>query len=164
MYAVFFGIGIGFIVLSLVLGGLLDINGIGFGFLKPTLIAVFLVVAGGIGLILTPRLGEAPGAGIVLAISLVGGVAVASAVNSFVIVPLYAAQNTSTFDKEDTIGANARVISRIPRGGYGKISYSFSGSIVTGPAKSEDGSEIEIGTDTQIVRIEGSTYFVKSPN
>ena len=164
MYVVFFGVGIGFIVLSLVLGGLLDIDGIGFSFLRPTLIAMFLTVAGGVGLILTPRLGETHGAGLVLAVSLVSGAAVASAVNSFIIVPLHAAQNTSSFDRQETIGTVARVISRIPEGGYGKISYNLSGSVVTGPAKSEDGSEIEAGQDTHIVRVEGSTYLVKAYN
>jgi membrane protein implicated in regulation of membrane protease activity len=78
-----------------------------------------------------------------------------------VIVPLNKAQNTSAFDKQATIGTWAKVISPIPQGGYGKIRYSVSGSVVTSPAKSEDGGEINSGENVAIVYIEGNTYFVK---
>ncbi|MCL2564994.1 MAG: NfeD family protein [Defluviitaleaceae bacterium] len=161
MYFVFFGVGVGFIVISLLLGGLLDTEGGAFAFFKPILIAVFLTVAGGMGLLLTPRFYGTAGSGIVLAISLLSGFLIATLLNFFVIKPLLRAQNTSTFNKKDTIGQIAKVISPIPQGGYGKISFSVSGSVVTSPAKSEDGDAVNKGESVEITQVEGSTYFVK---
>jgi len=161
MYLIFFGVGVGFILLSLLLGEFMETEGSAFSFLKPTLIAVFLTVVGGLGLLLTPRFYGSLGDGVVLAISIMGGFVVATAVNIAIVKPLYKAQNTSTFGKEETIGLRATVISYIPAGGYGKISYSISGSLVTSPAKSEDGDEIKSGESVEIVNIEGSTYYVR---
>lgn len=161
MYLIFFGVGVGFILLSLVMGEFMESEGSAFSFLKPTLIAVFLTIVGGLGLLLEPRFYGVLGDGVVLAISLSGGFVAAMAINIFIIKPLYKAQNTSTFSKEETIGVIARVISPIPRRGYGKISYSISGSTVTSPAKSEDEDEIRNGETVEIVDIEGGTYFVR---
>lgn len=161
MYFVFFGVGVGFIVISFLLGGFTDTEGGSFTFLKPILIAVFLTVAGGLGLLLTPRFYGSVGSVIVLAISILGGFLIATLLNFFIIKPLYRSQNTSTFYKQDTIGHIATVTSRIPPGGYGKISFTISGSVVTSPAKSEDGGEINGGESVEITQIEGSTCFVK---
>ncbi|MCL2216389.1 MAG: NfeD family protein, partial [Defluviitaleaceae bacterium] len=100
-------------------------------------------------------------AGIVMAVSVTGGLVAAALVNRFVIIPLHRAQNTSSFDKQATIGAQAEVISRIPQGGYGKIRYNISGSVVTSPARSEDGNEIKRGDKVEIIYIEKNTYFVR---
>jgi len=161
MYFIFFGVGVGFIAISLLLGGLADTNVGGFAFFKPVLISVFLTVTGGMGLLLTPRFYGTMGSVIVLAISFLGGFLLATLLNYFVIKPLHRAQNTSTFNKMDTIGQIAKVISPIPQGGYGKISFSISGSLVTSPAKSEGGDAISKGEDVEITQIEGNTYFVK---
>jgi len=163
MYTIFFIIGIGFVGISFLLGAVADTEvGGPLSFLQPKLIAMFLLVTGGIGLILTAAdfdwfFSEA----VILAISISCGVVVAGVVHRFVIVPLRRAQNTSTYDKQATIGTWATIISPIPQGGYGKIRYSISGSTVTSPAKSEDGGEINNGENVAIVYIEGSTYFVR---
>ncbi|MCL2048091.1 MAG: hypothetical protein FWG87_05120 [Defluviitaleaceae bacterium] len=168
MYLVLFGVGAGFILLSLILGDLLDFDldldfdgASVFGLLRPMLIAVFMVVSGGLGLLLTPYFEWSGGGGIVLFISLVGGLGTAGLVNRFVIVPLNRAQNTSAFNIQDTVGTSAKVISPIPQGGYGKIQYSISGSLVTSPAKSEDGNPISNGENVEIIYIEKNTYFVR---
>ena len=162
MYLIFFGVGVGFVVLTLILGNFLESDVTALSFFKPKLIAVFLTVTGGVGLLLTPRFYGMAGDGIVLAISVSGGFLIASLINIFVIKPLHRAQNTSTFNKQDAVGQLAEVVALIPcGGGYGKIRYSISGSVVTGAAKSEDESEIRIGENAEITRVEGSTYFVK---
>jgi len=162
MYVVLFGVGVVFVVVSLLLGELGDFEGLSFSFLRPTLIAIFITVMGGLGLLLTPILDfYFGGAGIVLAISAVGGFVIAALVNRFIIVPLQKAQNTSTFNIQDTIGISAEVISKIPQGGYGKIRYSISGSVVTSPAKSDNGNEIKSGEKVDIVYVDKNTYFVK---
>jgi len=162
MYLVLFIVGVGFIALSLVIGNLVELEGPNLSFLKPKLIAIFLTVMGGLGLILEPRMYYfIGGGGIVLVASFIGGLAVAGLVHRFVIVPMHNAQNTSAFDKQATIGASAEVISRIPQGGYGKIRYNISGSTVTSPAKSEDGNQINSGEYVEIIYIEQNTYFVR---
>jgi len=168
MYFMFLALGLGFIVLSLAFGTLLDADfGSALSFLKPTLIAIFLGVTGGLGLLLTPILGDFGGDGllgflnIVLFISVSGGLFIAALVNRFVIIPLRNAQNTSAFHIQDTIGIEAKVVSKIPQGGYGKIQYNISGSIVSSPAKSEDGNEILHGECVEIIYIEQNTYYVR---
>jgi membrane protein implicated in regulation of membrane protease activity len=159
MYQVMFGVGVGFIVLSLLVGELAEVEGMVFGFLKPSLIAIFLVVMGGLGLILTPRLEGLTL--IVAAISFMAALFVAGMLNRFVIIPLQKAQNTSAFNMQDTIGMSATVISPIPQNGYGKIRYSVSGSVVTSPAKSEDGTAVPAGEAVSIIYVEKNTYFVR---
>ena len=160
VYVVFFGIGIGFILLSMLLDTFVDINS-PLAIFQPKLIAVFLTVTGGIGIILSRRMDSAFAIGIILTISVLSGLIIAGLIHRFVIIPLFKAQNTSAHDKQATIGTWAKVISPIPQGGYGKIRYSISGSVVTSPAKSEDGGEIRNGENVAIVYIEGGTYFVR---
>ena len=160
MYVVFFGIGIGFILLSFLLDAFVDIDS-PLAIFQPKLIAVFLTVTGGIGIILSRRLDVVFAASIILTISVLSGLFIAGIIQRFVIIPMHKAQNTSTFDKQATIGITAKIISPIPQDGYGKIRYSVSGSVVTSPAKSEDGGEIKNGENVDIVYIEGSTYFVR---
>lgn len=165
MYFVMFGIGVGFVVLSFLLGefgDFGDIEGPSFlSFLKPSIIAIFLVVTGGLGLLIEPRVDLIFGGGIVLFISVLSGLFVAGLVNRFVLVPLRRSENTSSFHKQDTVGTMAEITSPIPQGGYGKIRYSVSGSYVTGPAKSDDGNAIPCGEKVEIIYIEKNTYFVR---
>ena len=161
MYVIFFGVGAGFIIISLIMGELLEVEGTSFAFFKPSLIAVFLTVTGGVGMLLVPRLGEWFGAYIILSISASIGFIIAGIINRFILMPLYKAQNTSAFDKQATIGAAAKVISPIPHGGYGKIQFNISGSVVTSPAKSEDGGAIANGEQVDIIYIEKNAYFVR---
>ena len=160
-YFILFGVGIVSIVLSFVVGNFFSAEGVGFSILQPKLVAAFMLVTGGMGLLLTERLGTIGGPGFVLFVSVASGVAAAMILQRFIIVPLTNAQNTSTFDMQATIGVTAEVISKIPQGGYGKIRYNISGSTVTSPAKSEDGNQIIAGEYVEIIYIEKNTYFVR---
>ena len=165
MYLILFGVGAGFIIISLIIGELGDVEApLGFTFFKPKLIAIFMVVMGGLGFLLTPNFDFIGGGGIVLFISFFSGLAIAGLINRFVIIPMQKAQNTSAFHVQDTIGTFAEIISPIPQGGYGKIRYNVSGSVVTSPAKSEDGSAISQGENVEIIYIEKNTYFVRRQN
>lgn len=151
-FFIMFGVGLGFIVISFFLDFITDTGPL--AILQPKLIAIFLTVAGGVGLILRSDSLLAFG------LSALAGVIVAAIINKLIIIPLAKAQNTSAFDQQATIGITAKVISPIAAGGYGKISYSISGSTVTSPAKSRDGSAIGAGEKVSIAYIEGGTYFV----
>jgi len=161
MYIIFFGVGVGFVLISFFLDAVIDIDSGPISLFQPKLIAAFLVVSGAVGIVLSNRFDGVFSGPIILVISVFGGLAIAAIINRLVVIPLRRAENTSAFDKQATIGTWAKVISPIPLGGYGKISYSISGSTVTSPAKSEDGGEIKNGENVAIVYIEGSTYFVK---
>ena len=161
MYVVFFGVGVGFVLLSFFADTMLDFDGFGAFFLQPKLIAVFLTVTGGVGIILTSRYEGALAAGLILLFSVLGGLFVAGLIYRCVILPLKKRENTSAFRKEDTIGKTAKVVSTIPKGGFGKIRYSVSGSVVTGPARSEDDSDVRTGENVFILDIDKGTYIVR---
>jgi len=164
MYLVLFGVGAGFIVISLIVGEMADAEGQFFSFFKPTLLAVFMVVMGGVGLLITHGFAEHSffeWNGIVFFTSVVSALLVSGLINRLVLIPMRRAQNTSAFNIQDTIGVCAKVISPIPQGGYGKISYNISGSTVTSPAKSDDGNPINTGENVDIIYVENNTYFVR---
>ena len=158
MYWVFLFIGAGFVIISLIFGEMFDFDGPGIIFLKPKVLALTLTVMGGVGLILSGRMNSY----LVFPISLGGGMLAGFLLYRFIFVPLYRMQHTSTHDKQSLIGSFAKVVLTIPQGGYGKIKYTVSGSIVTSPAKTEDGSGIEKDTDVVIVAIKNNAYYVKA--
>ena len=157
LYLVLFIVGVGFVVLSMVFGEVADFDGIGFIFLKPKVLAMVITVMGGLGLILTPIMG----AYLAFPISAASGLFAGFLLYRFVILPLLRLQHTSTHDKQSLIGSVAKVALAIPQGGYGKIKYVVNGSIITSPAKTEDGSAIALDTDVVIISIRNNTYYVE---
>jgi len=156
LYLTLFLIGTGFVVISLFFGEVLDFATTGFFFLKPKVLALVITVMGGVGMILTPRMGSY----MAFPISLASGLFAGFLVYRFVIVPLMRLQHTSTHDKQSLIGSMAKVALTIPQGGYGKIKYTVNGSFVTSPAKTEDGSGINKDTDVVITSIKNNAYYV----
>ena len=150
-------IGSGFVVISMIFGEVFDFDGTGFIFLKPKVLALTITVMGGVGLILSPRMGVY----LAFPISLASGLGAGFLLYRFIFVPLYRMQHTSTHDKQSLIGSFAKVALAIPQGGFGKIRYAVSGSIVTSPAKTEDGSGIAMDTDVVILAIKNNAYYVK---
>jgi len=163
MATIFFiclGVGVGVVVLSLLLGQVGGVFDADFGGpLKPILIALFLTVFGGLGLIF---LNVFVLYWLAAALAAVGGLLLAGFVYRFVLVPLQKRQNTSAHEKQSLIGASGKVAEAIPAGGFGKITYVYGSKIMSGPAKSEDGGAIARGTEVDIVYIERNTYIVKT--
>jgi len=158
MYFILLGIGAGFILISLVIGELFEVEGVRFSFLSPTLIAAGLGVMGVTGLLLTNLI---PGL-FVFFFSAAAGIGVSFLMNHFILKPLHKMQNTSTHDKHDLIGTIAKVALSIPQNGYGKIRYTVNGSIVTSPAKTENGDGIKKDTEVSILYIKDNTYYVRA--
>ncbi|MCL1924457.1 MAG: hypothetical protein FWF50_02610 [Defluviitaleaceae bacterium] len=160
-----FGIGIGYTILSLILGSFLSgLDGFDSGAsysvspLRPVPIATFLTVFGGAGLILYNGIWSAM---IVAIISAVIGIISAYILVRFVLLPLAKAQNTSTVTQTDLIGEMATVNEKIFENGFGKIAYNISGSMHTAPAKTEGGEELLTGTEVEITSIKDKIYYVK---
>ena len=160
LFTIAFGVGLGYTVISLVLGNLLDMGDLdnsAFSPLRPAPISAFLIVFGGVGLLFYETLGFS----MVLIISAALGLVISYGVIRFVLMPLQRAQSTSTVDRYELVGYSAVVREKIPQDGYGKISLNVNGSNFSSPAKSENGEEINTGTNVEIVSIENNTYFVK---
>lgn len=149
------------------IGGDLSISGadapgsdLGVSPFKPTIIAAFLGVFGGVGMIAMPYLAFYA----VVMVAGVLGLAIAFVMYRFVYIPLYRAQNTSAVEKQSLVGKTAKVSEYIPQGKYGKITYYANGNTYTAPAKSESGGEIKRNSEVEIVAIIKNTYFVAPRN
>lgn len=171
MYSVFFvafGVGVGYAVLNLIFGNLLDLGDFEFGdvsdfniggsfLFKPAPLAALVTTFGGAGLILYGRLNIV----VVIIACAVVGVVVAFIFTRFILIPLHKAQNTSTVEKQSMVGKVATVTEKIFADSFGKITYHINGSNISSPAKSEDGEEIATGTPVIIVYIDKNIFYVK---
>ncbi len=165
LFYICFGVGVGYIFIGFILGevvGLIDFDGdfdLGgtISPLKPSVLAAFLTVFGGVGLIAQSRIGLS----LAFFVSGLAGLSVSYLFYRFIIIPLYKAQNTSAVEIQSLIGHNATVTEFIPQGRYGKITYFVNGNTYSAPAKSEDGNEIKRNEAVEIVYIEKNTYYVR---
>jgi len=160
IFTILLGVGFGYAVIGFLLGEVLghgSTDATSISPLKPAVIATFIIVFGGVGLLLMRVLPP------LTAVPLAALVAVAAAFLFFrlVIVPLSKAQNTTAIEIQSLIGHRANVTEKIPQGNYGKITYKVNDSTYTAPAKSESGSAIERNTAVEIVYIENNAYFVR---
>ena len=157
-FTILLGVGVGYAVIGFLLGEFLGHGDTGhMSPLKPSVIASFIVVFGGSGLLLvrmTTPLFAVPLAGLI-------GLAVAYMFYQFIITPLSKAQNTTAIEIQSLIGHSAKVTVKIPQGKFGKITYKVNDSTYTAPAKAEDGNEIDIHTSVEIVYIENNAYYVR---
>lgn len=135
-----------------------DIPFLSFLPLKPNLIILFLTIFGGLGLILYKSNINSLGTFI---ISIVAAYISTLAFNSFIIKPLYRAQNTSAVSQKELIGKVAKVKIPIKKEGLGQIVYSVKGNRYTAPAKTLDGQEIEKEEKVIIVSIENNVFYVQ---
>lgn len=162
-----FGVGVMYTVISFCLGQLFDFLdfdgnvelGSNISPLKPIVIAAFITVFGGAGIILMKS-------NLSFIISLAIAFSIASTISyiiyRFIIINLYKAQNTSAIEIQKLIGHKAKVTLAIPKDGYGKITYIVNGNTYNSPAKSDDGNEINTGKSVKIVYINNNTYYVKN--
>lgn len=162
---VFFLVGVGYTVIAFLLGEVINVFDFDTEFeiggsqmpLKPSVIAAFVTVFGGSGLLLSrimPYYASVPLAGLL-------GIAVAFLMLRFIIIPLSKAQNTSAVEVQSLIGHKAKVTEKIFQGGYGQITYIVNGNTHHSPAKAGDGGEIARGASVEILYIQENTYYVK---
>jgi len=126
---------------------------------SPTVICSFLTSFGGVGyLMLTSGKGGVP-------LSLLAGSVVGLGLAAMVFFGLNklfrAVQSSSEVRVANLIGKKAEVITPIPEGGMGEISYEIRGTRMNAPARSVDGKEVSRASLVKIKRIAGTTYYVK---
>jgi membrane protein implicated in regulation of membrane protease activity len=166
VFMVMFGVGVGYSVIAFLLGETINAIDVDADFavggtispFKPVVIAAFITVYGGSGLIFAqtpvPMAVAIPASGVIAA-------AVAFVIYRFVVVPLSKAANTTAIEIQSLIGHPAKVTVKIPQGQFGRITYLVNGSTYSAPAKAEDGGEIGMHAPVEIVYIEKNTYFVR---
>ncbi len=174
-FIICFGIGLVFLIVTAVMGGLMDVGGHHFDFggadsgadlgggihfspISPTFISFFLTVFGGIGGI-SMSLWELQFRWALL-LALVGGVGLATLVYLFMVKVFEAAQGGVEVEVADLVGHEGEVITGIPKGGTGEIAFIASGGRLNGPARSADGEAIPMNATVTIVKIIGNTYVV----
>jgi len=123
---------------------------------KPMVIATFLTLFGGSGLLMQDRFWP-----FALAAAILIGLASAFLLFRLVYVPLHKLQSHGVVEKQRLVGLSATVAEAIPQGGFGKINYIADGNRYTAPAKAEDGEAIARGSAVQIMYIERNLFFVK---
>lgn len=169
-FNVCFGVGVGYTIISFIIGEIFDIGNfdghIDFGSsispLKPSVIAAFLTVCGGVGSIMIKY--DSLSGIFIIALSCSIGFVVSYLLYKFIIVPLNKAQNTSAVEKQSLIGLNAKVTVKIPQNKFGKITYYVNGNTYSAPAKSEDGCEIEKYEKVEIIYIQKNIFYVRKTN
>ncbi|MFZ5351168.1 MAG: NfeD family protein [Bacillota bacterium] len=126
--------------------------------IKPIVIASFITVFGGVGIICIKK-------GFTMLMAFAAALALAALISycifRFIVVPLYRAQNTSTVSRKELKGGLAKVTLTIKGSSYGKILYKVNGNTYTAPARSVDNTDIENGANVVIIDIEKNTFLVK---
>ncbi len=126
--------------------------------LKPIILASFVTVFGGIGMICLNSGLNVGAAAIIAALS---GLAVAYILYRFVVVPLYMAQNTSAVPQAELIGSIAKTTLGIRGSSFGRIKYQAYGNTYSAPAKSVNGEDIIRGVSVVIIDIRKNLFYVK---
>jgi hypothetical protein len=126
---------------------------------SPSVICSFLTTFGGAGYISLVAVGiGAPVSIVVGAVAAtVGAGGVFYGMNKF----FSAVQASSEVKVADVVGRVAEVITPIPKGGVGEISYEVSGTRQSAPARTASGKPVGRAAKVKIVRIVGTTYLVK---
>ncbi|MCX6956255.1 MAG: sigma-70 family RNA polymerase sigma factor [Verrucomicrobia bacterium] len=181
IYAVCFGVGLLFAILSVIFGHLghsgdggvdhgADLHGhaeAGFGAhdmpgfepIGPTTIATFVTAFGGIGMVLNQSASLHRFSGPLAA---VGALAIAAVVGWGFALVFRWAQGSSEGRISETTGLTATVITPIPAGGVGEIAYVQAGSRYSAPARTEDGTAFPNGATVRITRVVGTQFYVSA--
>lgn len=137
-----------------------DVSGeITFSPMSPTVIAVFITAFGAGGIVAIEGLQWSVLASVGLALG--SGLLIAGVVYEVLSIVYKRTQGSSEANVEALIGVTAEVITPIAENSTGEIAYVIRGSRYTGSARSVDGSEIGRNKPVTVVRVTGSTMYVK---
>ncbi|SFR14352.1 NfeD family protein [Desulfoscipio geothermicus] len=164
-----FWVGALFTAASFILGQLLDFGELGgdvdsgsgesmISPFKPVVIAAFITVFGGVGIIGLQHLKL--GVFGTLAAAVFCGWLVSFILFRFLIVPLYKVQNTAAVSQKDLVGMPAQVQLDIKGSSFGRITYVVNDNTYSAPARSVDGDEIPRGVRVVIVDINRNVFLV----
>jgi len=127
--------------------------------LSPTIIAAFVTGFGGTGILVTYLTRWPVVSGVLAAV--VGGLVLAGSAFGLLSLIYSHTQGGSEYQTSELIGISAEVITAIPISGFGEIAYEARGSRVNAAARTLDGQAIAKHEHVRIVKVVGSTHFVK---
>ena len=182
IYAICFGVGLLFTVVSAFAGHLFggghgihgtdlgtgghaeagfDHTGMpGMSAFSPTSIASFITAFGGFGLIFS-SINLTKSVWISAPLATLCGLSVAAAVVGLFGVIFHKTQSSSESRIGTLTGCIATTLSSIPENGVGEIAYVQAGSRYTAPARAENGMTIGSGQTVRIKRVVGTQFYVE---
>jgi membrane protein implicated in regulation of membrane protease activity len=181
IYAICFGVGLVFTLISAVLGHVFgghDADGGDLGTgghaeagfdhagmpgmspFSPTTIASFITALGGLGMIFA-RIEATSPVYISAPLSVLGGLLIAAGVFTLFNAFFHKTQSSSEAHVASLVGHAATVITPLPPNGVGEIAYVQGGSRYSAPARAERGDAIPGGRTVRITRIVGSQFYVE---
>ena len=171
-YITLAAIGCGYIVVSLALGHFFEGDGtfghhdggaadaFHFPLLSPMALATFGGATGAIGLV--AQFGFRLSDGMSVLVALPGAFAFTYAVTYVAWRVLSTSVGTSALKAEDIAGADAEVITPIPAGGVGEAAAFVRGERFATSAREVSGLAVPRGAIVSVVRLAGSTLYVRS--
>lgn len=126
--------------------------------LKPIVLASFVTVFGGIGMIC---IGKGLMTAVATVVAALSGLLVSGILYRFIVVPLYMAQNTSAVSQKELVGDMAKTTLAINGSSFGRISYTVNGNTYSAPAKSASGEDIKRGASVVIINIKNNVFYVR---
>ena len=164
-YIVLAVVGCGYVLVALALGQVLDADGgadgeFHFPLLSPSGLATLAGSLGAFGLVAQYGLGLAAWPSVMVAVPLAFVFSYAATYLAWRI--LVGSSSTSAIAAADIAGAEAEVITPIPAGGIGEAAAFVRGQRYTAPAREVDGLAVPRGAVVSIVRLTGSTLYVKA--
>jgi membrane protein implicated in regulation of membrane protease activity len=128
--------------------------------ISGTTVATFITGFGGGGTIAHYLLGWSLLGG--MAAAVVSGLVLAGAAFAVLELIFQQTQAGSEFAVEEMVGREAEVITTIPAGGTGQVSFAAKGQREIASARSTDGSEVPKGSRVTIDGVTGSTLHVRN--
>lgn len=127
--------------------------------ISGTTVATFITGFGAGGIVAHYALGWSTTKGAMLAT----GTGMALALAAFLVLDWLFSQTQagSEFRSESVVGRQAEVITAIPEGGMGEVSYVVKGQRETCSARASDGSAIAKGSTVVVENVVGSTFHVR---
>ncbi|MEI6781950.1 MAG: NfeD family protein [Verrucomicrobiota bacterium] len=179
VYAVCFGVGLLFAIVSAFLGhlfgghdahvdvgtgghaeaGFQDTGMPGLSPFSPTTITAFLTAFGGLGLIFT-KLEATHSPWISAPLAVLGALIIAAGVVWLFGTVFHKMDSSSESHLATLAGMSATVITPIPANGVGEIAYVQAGTRYSAPARDERGAPVANGQTVKIVRIVGTQFYV----
>jgi len=179
VYAVCFGVGLLFAIVSAFLGhlfgghdahvdvgtgghaeaGFQDTGMPGLSPFSPTTITAFITAFGGLGLIFT-RIDATKSPWVSAPLALLGALIIAAAVVWLFGTVFHKVAGSSESRVATLVGTSATVITPIPPNGVGEIAYVQAGTRYSAPARNERNAPVANGQTVRIVRVVGTQFYV----
>jgi membrane protein implicated in regulation of membrane protease activity len=179
VYAVCFGVGLLFAIVSAFLGhlfgghdadvsvgtgghaeaGFSDTGMPGLSPFSPTTITAFITAFGGLGMVFA-RIPATSSPWVSTPLALLGALIIAGGVVFLFGTVFHKVESSSESRVSELVGMTATVITPIPAEGVGEIAYVQAGSRYSAPARNERGAAVGNGQTVKIVRIVGTQFYV----